>query len=170
MPTKKIIGNKKKKEKKKLNHLKIKSTRKVYIPFYFMIIIILGFIFFIKITGRELNKTALILMIVFIVLILKLTEIHRFSNSYEIGDSSLICSKGILTKNIKRIDYFAISDINVHQGLLQRLLGFGDVIVSLFSFDEATKIKNINNPEELALKIEKAAIALRGIKNDKIIS
>lgn len=155
---------KKEDKKKKNNSIKIRSSRRVYIPFYVMVIFIILFILIIKITGKELNSIALVLLIVFIVLVFKLTEIHRLSNFYSIGENSLICSKGIFTKNIKRIDYFGISDINIDQGVFQRLFDYGNVIVSLFSADDATMIKNINNPEELARKIEKAIACKRGLK------
>lgn len=142
------MSKKQKKEKKN----KIRCTRKMYIPFYIMVLIILVFIAFIKLNGREINSIALVLMIVFIVLIFKITEVHRLNNYYELGDKSIIHSSGIIGKTIKRMDYFGISDIKVNQSVFQRVFNYGNILINLFG--ETNLIKNIDNPDDFANKIE----------------
>jgi len=120
-----------------------------------MIFVLVSAVVFIKYRGFLINKYVLILVVVFIVLAIKYTEIHRFSRWYEVNSNSLVHKEGILSKKIKNLDLCAISDIDVSQNLWQRLLGYGNISVRLFSEVSHTEIKNINDPAKFGNFLEK---------------
>ena len=136
--------------------MKVRTTRKLYIPLYLMTIILIIVIGVIKLKEMQLSQSALIGVIVFIVIIVLFVEVHRFKDLYEINQNSLVHSHGILNKKIKSSDFFAISDFDVNQKLWQRLFGFGDVNVRLVSHDSSTAVKNINNPTKFAAFLEES--------------
>ena len=141
-------------EKEVKDILRTRASRKVYIPFYLMVFILIGVILYIKLNNLFLNPIAIMAAVLFIIIILNFTEFHRLNNAYEVNLSSLVHKKGILRKVTKNIDFLSISDIDVSQSLWQRLFNFGDVNVRLFSLDTTTSIKNISNPNEFAKFLE----------------
>lgn len=126
--------------------LKIRNSRKLYIPSYFMIIFFIFFLAYIKITNRPLNDVSFKLVLLFIVLVIIVTEIHRLGNLYEVNDKSVIHTKGYFSTVSKRIEFGAISDIDILQGPWQRIMKFGHVV--LFKFSEGPILKNINRPKD----------------------
>lgn len=124
--------------------LRIRNTRKLYLPFYIMIVIIIAFITYIKNSGRPLDNMALGLSLAFIVAIIIATETHRLGNVYEIDKNSVVHKKGYLSITSKRIEFGAISDIDIKQNLWQRVFSFGNV--QIFKFSEKSIIRNINKP------------------------
>jgi uncharacterized membrane protein YdbT with pleckstrin-like domain len=119
-----------------------------------MAITLLIAIFYVQAKKASVNSIFLYMAIGFIVLIFLGTEIHRFSSVYYLDAMSLMCSKGIFKKEIKKISFPSISDINLHQNFWQRILGFGTIFVSQYSGSHATPIKNINKPLSFLNKIE----------------
>ncbi len=133
-------------DKKDGDVLRIRVSRKVYIPVYLMILALVSTAAYIKYSGKEINPLAFNLMIVFSILGIIFTELHRLSNSYEINDNSLVHIKGIFFKTTRRTDLLAVSDAELKQNPWQQLLNFGDVDAIVFSRDSTTYIKNIDNP------------------------
>lgn len=129
---------------KKIGVLKVRNSRKIYIPLYFMIIVLLIVIIYIKISERPLDDIAFKFAMAFIIAFLIATELHRLGNSYEITDSSIILKHGYFTTISKRIEYGAISDIDVKQNLWQRIFLYGNI--QIFKFSEKSVIRNINKP------------------------
>ena len=154
------MRDKKIKEEKKGNILRVSNSRKFYIPFYFMAIILWIIVIYIKISGKSLDNMALNMVIAFSVAVLIATEIHRLGNSYEINESSVIHRKGYLSIISKRIEFGAISDVDVKQNLWQRFLYFGDV--EIFKFSEKSIIRDINNPFKFVEFLEKKLDSRRG--------
>lgn len=111
-----------------------------------MIFILILTITIIKISGKELNKFALEIVLAFSATLIMFTEIHRFINLYEINQNSLIHSKGIFVKKTKRVDLLSISDADSKQNPWQRLFNYGNVNVNLFSGDSAVPVKYIHSP------------------------
>ncbi|MCF7910199.1 PH domain-containing protein [Candidatus Pacearchaeota archaeon] len=137
------------------------NTRLIYIPLYIMVLIVLFFMLYLKVNNLPLNQTGIILGIVFIVVIFKFTELHRLSNYYEINQDALVHVRGLINKNSKNVDVFAISDIDIDQNLWQRMLGYGTVKVRLFSEDNSTLVKDIKNPKEFVRVLEKVMMEKR---------
>ncbi len=150
--------SKKKEDSKKI--LWVRSTRKSYILLYLMILVIVSLFIYIKITGKPLDRNAFKLSVAFIIAILIATEIHRLGNSYEINNNSVVHRRGYFTIISKRIEFGAISDIDVRQNLWQRLLSYGDV--QIFKFSEKSIIKNINRPFEFTGHLGRVIRGVRG--------
>ena len=148
--------------------LSIRNSRKVYIPIYSLSIILLLIILFLRLQGFALNKIAIWAIALFVFLGIIGTEINRVKNKYEINPNSVVHIEGYLNKVAKRLDLFAVSDIDVSQTWWQRLLNFGNVNVHLFSIESTTAIKNINNPKQFALALEEQMTKRRtgGFKKD----
>lgn len=128
--------------------IKIRNSRKVYFPVYLMIFILVLTITIIKISDKELNNLAFKGGLIFSLIILIFTEIHRFSNLYEINQNSLVHTKGIFVKKTKRVDLLSISDADSKQNPWQRLFKYGDVNINLFSGYNAVPVKTINHPKK----------------------
>ena len=133
--------------------LRIRNTRKVYLPFYMMVFVLIIFITYIKSSGMPLNNTALVLALAFSIAVLIATEIHRLGNAYEIEENSIVHKHGYFSIISKRIEFGAISDVDVKQNLWQRMFLFGDV--QIFKFSEKSIIKNIDKPFYFVSFLEK---------------
>lgn len=135
-------------EGKEGDKLRIRNSRKMYIPFYFMSVALIAFIIYIKYIGKPLDDLAFKMSLAFVVAVLIAVEIHRLGNSYEINDNSVIHRRGYLTIVSKRLEFGAISDSDIRQNPWQRLLSYGDVEIHLYSKENRTIIKEINNPSK----------------------
>jgi hypothetical protein len=144
--------------------LKTSNTRKLYIPFYIMVIILLGAVFYIKLANKPLNPIALNLSIIFAILIIIGTEIHKIGNSYEINANSVVHRKGYFSIISKTIEFGAISDADIKQNLWQRIFNFGHVEIHRYSEFNKTIIKDINNPAKFQAFLQKKMIAKGGRK------
>jgi uncharacterized membrane protein YdbT with pleckstrin-like domain len=142
--------------------LKVSNTRKVYVPFYCMMIILVGALLYILYEGKEVNTFALKLVLGFCVFVFVATEIHRIYNSYEVNNHSVVHKKGIFSITSKRLEFGAISDSDVRQTLWQRLWGFGDVEIHLFSRENTTAIRDIDKPYNFVAFLQKKMRAFRG--------
>ncbi|MEK6872576.1 MAG: PH domain-containing protein [Nanoarchaeota archaeon] len=126
--------------------LRVRNSRKIYIHFYLMIIILVGVVIYTKLSGRPLDDAAFKLSLAFIIAVLIATEIHRLGNYYQINDDSVIHKNGYFSIVLKRLEFNAISDSHINQTLLERFLSYGDVEIHMFSRENNLIIKNINNP------------------------
>ena len=135
--------------------LKVRNSRKSYIPIYFMILILVVIIIYILVSGKPLNDLALKLALTFIVIILISTEIHRLGNSYEINRNSVIHRKGYFNITSKRLEFGAISDSDIQQSIWQRMFSYGNVEIHLYSKENKTVVKNINHPFEFVDFLQK---------------
>tara|TARA_Y100000034_G_scaffold99609_1_gene122506 strand:- start:2916 stop:3416 length:501 start_codon:yes stop_codon:yes gene_type:complete len=150
----KKIASKKKTKDNKGKSFRIQNSRKLYIPYYFMVIVLLSIVGYLRYNNLPINKLTLILVGIFILFVIKVTEIHRFSNSYLADHKSLTHTSGIFSKRIKSMDLFAISDIDIQQTFWQRIWGFEDIHISLFSDTSSLIVRNINNPTKFGNFIE----------------
>jgi len=138
------------------------NSRKLYLPVYLMIIILIAIISFIKFNDYNLNNWAFIGAIIFIMLGIVSTEIHRNTISYKLSPNSLIIKTGIFSRKVKNISMESISDTAVIQTFWQRLLLYGDVRISLFSKESRTSMKSINNPSKFSEMLEDAISKAKG--------
>ena len=142
--------------------LKIRNSRKVYIPFYAMIAILVGTTAYIKYIGRPIDHTAFLLTVGFSVFVLAITEIHRLGNSYEMNNNSITHKQGYFSISSKQLQFGAVSDCDVHQNFWQRIFSYGNVEVHLFSRENTTCIKNINRPYEFMELLQRKMRGFRG--------
>jgi len=124
-----------------------------------MIVVLFCVIIYIQIVGKPLNPFTFELVIIFTVVTLIATEIHRLGNAYEIHEHSIVHKKGYLRIRSKRIEFSALSDLDVEQTLWQRIFSFGDI--QLYKFSDGPVLKNLNNPHHFVDLIEKEVIKRR---------
>ena len=157
-----------KKVKKKGNRKRIRKlrpSRKLYMPYYSMIVILTLFLIYIKYTGRIINDTAFNVVLFFAIVIIAVTEIHRIGESYHLTSSSVILDTGYFGILSKRMEFEAISDIQILQGPWQRLLNFGDV--QLFKFGPGPIMKNINRPNAFVNELEQIIIKAKAGEHEE---
>lgn len=135
--------------------IKTRNSRKLYIPLYMMIFILMLTISIAKFSDKEVNDLAFKTALIFSGSVIIFAEIHRIINRYEITKQSLIHKKGIFVQTIKRVDLIAVSDADSKQNLWQKFFGYGDVSVHLFSRDSSIQVKSINNPNKFVIFLEK---------------
>ena len=132
--------------------LVINNSRKAYIPVYIMIILVLSIMVYIWNNNLNINKYSILLVILFFIIALKYTEIHRMIHRWEITQDNFIHVSGLINKRVKKLDFFAISDIEVSQTPWQRLLGYGNI--NIHQFSEVVSLKDINHPQRVADLLE----------------
>ena len=142
--------------------IRVRRSRKTYFLIYLMVLFILFYLGYLHYNGNTPSKTALIVSGIFILLSIKIIELHRFKDWWAVTDSSLIQSKGILDKNVREIDFSSISDLDVDQPFFKRILNYGDVNVRLFLNETSIKIVNINKPRRFITELQKIMSANRG--------
>lgn len=143
-----------KKEKENII-FKTRISRKTYFPFYLMIVALAVLLVFLYFEGYGISLLLIFIFILFTFAVINITETHRFSSSYAIQKDSLTCIYGLLNKNIVKLDYYGISNIDINQNLWQWILGFGDIEVKLFSRENKSVLKNINKPSKFVERLEK---------------
>ena len=111
-----------------------------------MIFILIAVVVIIKFSEKELDNLAFKGVLLFSLISLIFTEIHRLRNFYEINHHSLIHTKGIFVKKTKRVDLLSVSDADSKQNPWQRLFNYGDVHINLFSGGNAVPVNHIHNP------------------------
>ncbi len=136
----------KKKEEDEI--LRMRMSRKIYLPIYLMMAVLFLTLAYIQFSGEEINPLAFRAVLIFTLGALLFTEGYRYQNLYAIDDQSIIHVKGILFKKTKRTDLTSVSDVELIQNPWQLLLNYGNVEVSVFSKDNSTNVKNINRPLE----------------------
>ncbi len=133
---------------KKRNYLiKVRRSRKSFLGYYLMILIVMGLLFHLYRIGDNPNKLALNSSIIFIFLILIYIEYTRLKDWWAITEGSIVQSQGLLNKNIREIDFSSISDLDLDQTFSKRILNYGNINVRLFLNETSIKIPNINKPE-----------------------
>jgi membrane protein YdbS with pleckstrin-like domain len=141
--------------KKKREKAVIRSSRKGYLIYYLMAIFIGIILIYIKLNDLPLPKNLLIASIVFIILVIKSTEIHRLTHHYDITPHTLEKVEGIFFQKVKRLNYGSISQLHLTQNPLEKLLNIGTIEIAQFSETIRTDIKNINKPKEFLHEISK---------------
>lgn len=129
---------------------KIGPTLKfVYIGY---IAAIAGAIIFVGILGL-IGLTAWIAVLLGIALLL-IPAYYHFKNklvSYTLTDTTIEIDAGLISRTTRNIPLRRVQDVTVSASAMQRLLGFGDIIIDNASEDGGKVVlDNINNPREYA--------------------
>jgi len=119
-----------------------------------MISIIVGTLLVLNYYNYSITPKVLILSSLFIFFLLSYTEYHRIKDWWAITDHSLVQSRGLLSKNVREIDFSSISDLDVDQPILKRILNFGNVNVRLFLNETSISITDINQPEDFIKELQ----------------
>ena len=132
--------------------LSVRNSRKIYIPVYFMILVLFLAVGAIKFYGKEMNDWAFRGVLIFSAVGIFWTEMHRLRYKYEITENAVIHIKGLLVRTIKKTDIHALSDAELKQNPWQRILGIGNVSANAFS--EITILKNVSKPHQVIKFLE----------------
>jgi membrane protein YdbS with pleckstrin-like domain len=78
-------------------------------------------------------------------------HVKRKMISYRLTDTTIEIDSGLISRTTRNIPLRRIQDVTVSSSMMQRLLGFGSVVIDNAS-DEGGKVvlENINNPREYA--------------------
>jgi len=144
---------------------KIRYSRKLYLPLYIMILVLIGFMIYIKYSGRGINEMAFKVVLAFIIIIILATEIHRFGEVYHLTENAVILNSGYFGILSKRMEFEAISDMQVLQSAWQRVWNFGDL--QMFKFAPGPTLKNINRPNAFAEELEKIMARAKAGEHDE---
>jgi membrane protein YdbS with pleckstrin-like domain len=144
---------------------KLRPSRKLYFPYYLMAFVLIFLMGYVKYVGRDINDFAFKIVLFFIFAVIIVTEIHRFGESYHLTSSSVILNTGYFGILSKRMEFEAISDIQILQGPWQRMLNFGDV--QLFKFGPGPTLKNINRPNAFVNELENIIVRAKSGEHDE---
>ena len=84
------------------------------------------------------------------------------STRYRLTTQRLFVQTGLVAKKLEEVELFRVKDVTLNQGILQRLLGVGNVVV--LSTDDTTprlELAGILNPIEVKEQIRNAFRAAR---------
>jgi uncharacterized membrane protein YdbT with pleckstrin-like domain len=135
--------------------LKFGVSRKLYLPFYLMLVFLFALVGFIKVSDLPLNSLTIIGTTTFAIIGICFTEIHRIKDSYHITTDYLEHYSGFIAKKTNKIHIKSITDINARQKLWQRLMGYGSIIVQSASGASYIEVKNIGKPDKFIETLEK---------------
>jgi uncharacterized membrane protein YdbT with pleckstrin-like domain len=81
-------------------------------------------------------------------------EISRLLHRCRVTHSKLVIIDGMIKLSKKHIYIKAISDINIKQKVIQRLLNYGVIHIKTMSGESSLEIKNVANPGKRMEEIE----------------
>ena len=138
----------------KRERVKFTISRKLYLPIYLMIIILIGLIGYIKFLGLPLSSLTIIGTAIFAILGIGLTELHRLKDSYHITPDHVEHRHGYIGRSITKILIKSITDIHSKQRAWERIIGYGSIRVQSQSGANHIEVKNINNPSKFISILE----------------
>jgi len=86
----------------------------------------------------------------------------RMANAYRLTTQRLFVRRGWLNRTTDQIELIRVDDIRVRQGLLQRFLRVGDVVVlSTDATDQVCVLRGIRNAEDVGEKVREHTRRMR---------
>lgn len=77
-----------------------------------------------------------------------------YYRSFFIKEDNITEIKGYLSKKKTTIPYSSVSNIVMNKGIIGRVLGFGDVIITAYSGGANINLKGVKHPEKIMKSIE----------------
>ncbi len=135
----------------------IRKSRKAFYIEYTCVAFLLGLLVTFQFKGIALNENLQLAVLGISLVSIGSAEIARLMLRYKVTESKIMIINGFLKQTKKNV-YFQplayVPDLNIKQGRLQRLLGYGTVYLK--SGGESTfEIKDVNNPQQILEMIEK---------------
>ena len=127
----------------------LRNSRKLYLPIYLMIIILIGVVGYISYIGKPINNIILAAAALFTITGIAGTEIHRLKDYYQISPKFLSHTTGYIAKETKKILIESIIDIDSKQGIWQRLTRFGHIDVFSYSGSNNIHMRNVSDPHKI---------------------
>ena len=129
--------------------LKLKTSYIAYIQNYILIVLLSIFLLLLyKIIGMTTIFSIIFLIgLIFCLYLIDEPLYRRIAYTYEIGNDSIVETKGIITKQQTTIPYRSVSDIRLKKGVIGRIFNFGDVKV--IGFRGEILLMGMKNPERV---------------------
>ncbi|TLZ58329.1 MAG: PH domain-containing protein [Methanobacteriota archaeon] len=105
------------------------------------------------ISARTLTLAATALLLFLFIVMWALAEYKRASTRYEITDFRIVRKDGILRRNETIVPYRQLERVVLHQGILDRLLGIGTLVID--TGDDTVRISSVRDPQ----KVEQAIMS-----------
>jgi uncharacterized membrane protein YdbT with pleckstrin-like domain len=83
--------------------------------------------------------------------------VSLWSTEYTLTSQRLFLKEGLISQHIEEVELFRIKDVKSYQGIVQRILGIGEVII--FSTDDSTPellLFGIKGPVDIKEQVRKA--------------
>lgn len=133
-----------------------RPTRFAFLKDYILAAFLFASVLAVRMAGLYVYPLALYAAIALAVIFIIMAETARLSNSYCVTPSQVIVQEGIVSSHRYSVFMDNISDVNVRQSRLQRLLGYGRVIIGSSSGREHMQLKMVaRNPQKTAHSIER---------------
>ncbi len=150
--TKKKENTKKKEDNRVLMNLK-KSRRAFFLEYGCAIFLISLFIF-LYVKDVKINPFLTYFMVGLTVFSVGSAEISRLVHRCKITPSKIVIINGLIGQSKKHIYLSGISDVDVRQGILARLLNYGKIHIKSMSGESSLEIKDVSNPGKKMERIE----------------
>ena len=127
-----------------------------------VVLLIVGIVLYHRLEGKL--PPLLIVFGVFAVaeLLVMATLLRTKTVTYRISNYRVDVSRGMLSRNTDTLELWHVEDIRLHQSLLGRILGVGDI--TIFSHDDTTPtllLQGIPDPRKLFTVLEQRIIAVK---------
>jgi len=90
----------------------------------------------------------------FVAFLILSAELARLTHRCIVTSTKLVIIDGLIRQSKKHIYIEAISDIDVKQSTLQRILNYGTIHIKSMSGEGCLEIKDVADPEEVMTEIE----------------
>lgn len=135
----------------------LKKTRKAFWLEYACGIFLLALLGIMYLKGVKMNLRAEYFVLGLALFSIGTGEVSRIMHRYKIGETKLMIIDGLIKQNKKHVYFYSlgfVTDINVRQSRMQRLLGYGTIAVE-GAGTGTFKIEDINRPHVIMEEIEK---------------
>ena len=98
------------------------------------------------------------------------SRLARVGSSYRLYPDRLEIESGILARKIENVELFRVRDVGLRQGLVGRMLNFGDIYIH--STDSSTPdmhVRAIDAPKDLYLQIRELVSSHRSLNRTLIV-
>ena len=111
-------------------------------------------------------------------LVVLIGVVRRNTYTYQLTDSDLVIQKQFLRRNVRRIPFVSMSDVEISQSLAGRLVGYGNIVPITKSGyglvkgmdpteNTVSEMTNVPNPDEVASLIMSRASLSSGAATGK---
>jgi membrane protein YdbS with pleckstrin-like domain len=105
------------------------------------------------------NAAKLFLVLVLGFLVSKILA-GKYGQRFYIGPNGIESSIGIISRNQTRIEFKHIRGVNLRQGIFERLLNVGDIVISTSSDQDEVKLDDIARPGDVLSELRRRLRAL----------
>jgi hypothetical protein len=134
--------------------MNFRPARRSFFKDYIIVFIILGSVFGLGQLGFQTADLVFYSAIGVCIIIMGYVEIVRMSIKYSLTKKKIIRHTGLVKDDIDSIFIKSILDINLSQGLTEKILGYGDIIINSKT-SGAVGLKGVKHPKKIVRKIEK---------------